>query len=193
MSTLTQITTAVTGNTITAAVWNDEWAQMYGDYNGGITNANISGSAAIATSKLADGALDTGITVADANAASGADFMISGIEFVIDGSGGTISTGVAGDLEIPFDCTINRVSMMADQSGSAVVDIWKDTWGNFPPTNADSITASAVPTITSATNSQDTTLTGWTTTISAGDVLRYNVDSATTITRLTVSLKVTKT
>lgn len=52
MSTLTKITEAVTGNVITAAVWNDEWDQLLADYNGGITNANISGSAAIAASKL---------------------------------------------------------------------------------------------------------------------------------------------
>lgn len=52
MSTLTKITTAVTGNTITADVWNDEFDQIYSDYNGGITNANISSSAAISESKI---------------------------------------------------------------------------------------------------------------------------------------------
>ena len=83
--------------------------------------------------------------------------------------------------------------MLADQSGSIVVDIWKDTYANYPPVDGDSITASAVPTISTATKSQNTTLTGWTTAIAAGDTLRFNVDSATTVTRVTVSLKVTKT
>jgi len=117
---------------------------------------------------------------------------VSAIEFVIDGGGSAISTGIKGDIEIPFACTINRVTLLADQSGSIVVDIWKDTYANFPPTDADSITASAVPTISAATKSQDTTLTGWTTSISAGDILRFNVDSATSITRVTLSLKVTR-
>jgi hypothetical protein len=72
------------------------------------------------------------------------------------------------------------------------VDIWKDTYANYPPTNADSITASAPPTIATAEKSQDTTLTGWTTSIAAGNTLRFNVDSVTTITRLTVALSVTK-
>jgi hypothetical protein len=35
-------------------------------------------------------------------------------------------------------------------------------------------------------------LTGWTTSISAGDVLRFNVDSVTTCTRVTLSLLVTR-
>ena len=115
------------------------------------------------------------------------------ITFIIDGGGSAITTGQKGHLEIPFACTINRVTMMADQSGSIVVDIWKDTYANFPPTDADSITASAPPTISSAQKSQDSTLSGWTTSITAGDILAFNVDSCSTITRVTLSLKVTKT
>lgn len=115
------------------------------------------------------------------------------ITFIIDGGGSAITTGVKGYLEIPFACTINQVTMLADQSGSAVVDIWKDTYANFPPLDADSITAAAVPTITTATKSQDATLTGWTTAIAAGDILGFNVDSATTVTRVTLALKVTAT
>lgn len=115
------------------------------------------------------------------------------ITFIIDGGGSAITTGEKGHLEIPFACTIQAVTTLADQSGSIVVDIWKDTYANFPPTNTDSITASAPPTITTATKAQDTTLTGWTTAITAGDILAFNVDSATTVTRVTLSLKVAKT
>jgi len=82
--------------------------------------------------------------------------------------------------------------VLADQTGSIVVDIWKDSYANFPPTDADSITASAPPTISSAQKSQDSTLTGWTTSISAGDILAFNVDSCSTIARVTLSLKVEK-
>jgi len=114
------------------------------------------------------------------------------ITFIIDGGGSAITTGQKGHLEIPFACTITRVTMLADQSGSIVVDIWKDTYANFPPTDADSITAAAPPTITTAQKSQDSTLTGWTKAITAGDILAFNVDSCTTITRVTISLKVEK-
>lgn len=116
-----------------------------------------------------------------------------GIIFIIDGIGTAITTGEKGHLEIPFNCTIQQVTMAADQTGSIVVDIWKDTYANFPPTVADSITNVTPPTITTALKSQDSTLTNWTTTITTGDILAYNVDSCTNITRLTVSLQAVKT
>jgi hypothetical protein len=122
-----------------------------------------------------------------------ANAKIRSLTFIIDGGGSAITTGIKGDLEIPFACTITRVTMLADQSGSIVVDIWKDSYANVAPTVADTITASAKPTITTAIKSQDATLTGWTTSISAGDVLRFNVDSITSITRVTISIRVTET
>ncbi len=97
------------------------------------------------------------------------------------------------DLIVPFDCTIDSVTMLPDVSGSIVVDIWKDTYANYPPTDADTITASAVPSISSATKSQDTTLTGWTRALTKGEVLRFDVDSVATIARCLVGLGVTRT
>lgn len=114
------------------------------------------------------------------------------LTFVIDGGGATITTGIKGDLEIPFDCEIQQATLLADQTGSIVVDIWKDTYANYPPTVADTITAAAKLIISSAVKSQDATLTGWTKTISVGDILRFNVDSVTSIQRVTLSLKVRK-
>jgi len=119
--------------------------------------------------------------------------LVSTINFIIDGGGAAITTGIKGDIEIPFACTINQVTLLADQSATAVIDIWKDTYANFAPTVADTITAAAIPTITAAIKSQDATLTGWTTAITAGDILRFNVDSNDTAERITLSLKVTKT
>jgi len=107
------------------------------------------------------------------------------LNLIIDGGGSAITSGIKGFVEIPFDCNITQVTMLADISGSAVVDIWKDTYANHAPTDADSITASAVPFISS-------TLTGWTKSFSAGDILAFNVDSATIITLLTISLKITR-
>ena len=57
---------------------------------------------------------------------------IATLTFVIDGGGAAIATGIKGDLEIPFACTINQVTLLADQSGSIVVDIWKDTLRQLP-------------------------------------------------------------
>lgn len=118
--------------------------------------------------------------------------QVATINLVIDGGGAEIADGVQVDVEIPFACTINQVTLLADQSGSIVVDLWADAYANYPPTDDDSITAAAPPTITTATKSQDTTLTGWTTALAAGAILRANVDSCTDIERVTLSLKVTR-
>jgi hypothetical protein len=118
----------------------------------------------------------------------------AGIEFMIDGGGSVISTGIAGWLAAPFACTIKAVRLLADQSGAIKVDIWKDTYANYPPTDADSITASAVPEIAaSGVKDEDTTLTGWTTAVAKGDILYYNVDSVATIERCLVVLEIDKT
>lgn len=118
----------------------------------------------------------------------------SGIQFVIDGGGQAIVSGVKGFLPIQYGFLINQVTMLADQSGSIEVDIWKAAFASFPPTSGNSITASDIPTISSAQKMQDSTLTGWTTQINAGDVLAFNVvNNATSITRVTVALQGKKT
>lgn len=117
----------------------------------------------------------------------------AGIGIVIDNDGLAITTGIKGDLVIPFNCDIVEWTLLADQTGSIVFDIWKDTYANFPPTVADTITGSAKPTISSSTKGQSSTLTGWTVACAAGDILRLNVDSAATIQRVTLFLKLART
>ncbi len=112
------------------------------------------------------------------------------LAFIIDGGGSAITTGQKGHLVVDFACTIKAWTILGDQSGSIVIDVWKDTYANFPPTVADTIAASAKPTLSAAQKNQDTTLTGWTTSLSAGDILAFNVDSAATVTRVLVALKV---
>ena len=127
------------------------------------------------------------------NMTAGSDILIGSTGITIDGGGTTITTGEKGFIQIPFNCTIESWTLIADQSGSIVIDIWKDTYANAPPTAGDTITASAKPTLSSAQKNTNSTLTGWTTTITAGDVLGFNVDSATTVTRVTLILKLEKT
>lgn len=111
------------------------------------------------------------------------------IGITIDGGGLPIKTGVAGDLEIPFGMEITGWTLVADVQGSIVVDVWRGEFANFPPTDADTIAGSEKPTIANATKAQDLTLDTWTTSVTAGDVLRFNVDSVATITRATLTLR----
>lgn len=119
--------------------------------------------------------------------------VVGVVGITIDGGGSAITTGVKGYIECPYAGTIVAATLIADQSGSIVIDVWKDTYANYPPTVADTITASAKPTLSTAQKSQDTTLTGWTTSVSAGDIFGFNVDSATTVTRVHLILKIDRT
>lgn len=113
------------------------------------------------------------------------------LTFIIDGGGSVITTGIKGDLQIPFACTITGWTALADQSGSIVVSVWKDTYANFPPTIADVIMSGTPVTITTATKGQNLAVTP--VTVAEGDILRFNVDSVSTVTRVLVSLTVVKT
>jgi hypothetical protein len=116
------------------------------------------------------------------------DFL--NLAFTIDGGGAVIATGlVPGHVLIPAGFEIVEWTLLADQTGSIVVDIWKDTYANYPPTVADTITAAAKPTISTAVKGQSSTLTSWTTTLAADDVLLFNVDSVTSIQSVTLFLK----
>ena len=112
------------------------------------------------------------------------------LQFIIDGGGSTITTGQKGHLEVPFNCTVQGWTIGANASGSIVVDVWKDTYANFPPTVADTIAGSEKPTLSSATKNQDLTLTSFTTSLTKGDILAFNVDSVTTVQRVLVSIRV---
>ncbi len=179
----------LTNKTLTSPVINSPTGIVKGDV--GLGNVDNTSDA---TKNSASATLTNKTIDAASNTITG---LPAAIEFVIDGGGTTITTGMKGYLEIPFSCAINRNTLLADQSGSIVVDIFKCTYSNFDPTthpaSGDKITASAPPTISTAKKSQDSTLTGWTTAISAGDILGFNVNSVTSIQKATLSLKVVKT
>lgn len=113
------------------------------------------------------------------------------VGITIDGQGQAISTGNKGYVYCPYAGTITAATLIADVSGSCVIDVWKAAYPTVP-TVANTITASAKPTLSSAQVSQNTTLTGWTTSVSAGDVFGFNVDSASTVKRVTLTLTVQK-
>jgi len=112
--------------------------------------------------------------------------------FIIDNPGSAIPTGAKGPFMVPAG-TIVAVRLLADQTGSIKIDLWKDSFANYPPTDADSICGGNEPEITNDDTYEDTTLTGWTTTLAADDIIMVNVDSCTTIERCSVILKIQRT
>lgn len=107
---------------------------------------------------------------------------------VFDGAGSVLTAADQGDVSIPFPCTILGWVMLANTPGSIEIDIWKDTYANYPPTSTDTITGTTTPAITGGVKASSSVLTGWTTAITAGDTLRFTIISVATITRVTLAL-----
>lgn len=102
---------------------------------------------------------------------------------------GVITTGVKLYVEVPVSMRITGWTLVSTLSGSIVIDVWKDSYANFPPTVADTIAGSEKPTLSSAQKAQDLTLSTWTTDITAGEVLAFKVDSAATVEQVTLTLR----
>lgn len=122
------------------------------------------------------------------------DLSDAAVGYAIDGAGTVISTGVAGlGFRAPFAFTINTWTLLADQTGSITIDIWKDSYANFPPTVADSMIGAGTKPALSSARANTASPSSWTTTsVAAGDVLFFNVDSCSTITSVSITLKVTR-
>jgi hypothetical protein len=156
------------------------------------SNASTSATNASTSATNASTSATNAANSATAAAASLAAMDDAEIVMTIDGGGLVILAGKKGAMEIPFNCTIDKWTITADQSGSITIDVNKSTYSGYPTTT--SITASATPAISSAQKAQSSTLTGWTTSLSAGDIVEFEVDATpTSITLATISLKVTKT
>jgi hypothetical protein len=137
------------------------------------------------TNKSIDGSEITSGTIAAARLG-----LTQVIGLVIDGGGSTPATGAKGFIAVPFNCIITGWTMLADVSGSDQITISKGTYASYP--TVSSIVASAPPNLSGAQKNTTSTLTGWTTSLNAGDILSFNLDSATTVTRIVLELQVTR-
>lgn len=117
------------------------------------------------------------------------NLKLSCLTFGWDGAGVDLIAGQLLRGRASYPMTITDVTVLADISGDCVVDIWKDTFTNYPPTAPDSITGTAPPTLTASNKSYNTTLTGWTTTVNTGDTFICRITSISGgITQLNVTL-----
>lgn len=108
----------------------------------------------------------------------------------LDGGGSALTTGLKHWVQAPDAGQITGWEILPDQSGSLVIDIWKAAYADLPATDGNSITASAPPTLSSAVKAVGTALTGWTVDFAKDDWFYFNVDSASTVTKATLVLKV---
>jgi hypothetical protein len=113
---------------------------------------------------------------------AGAETMMT---FVISGGGSAVDAGVTDPVicqRVETDFALSAWYIYSDQDGDIVLDIWKDVWANYPPTNTDSIAGTEKPTLSSADTASDTSLGSMTTDWNTGDVVCVEIESAATLT-----------
>lgn len=110
------------------------------------------------------------------------------IGITIDGGGSVITPGTKGYRSFMASGTIVRWRIMADVAGDIEFDIFKDAYAGWIPST--SIVGSSPPEMTATTLNEDTTLSGWSTGINAGDIFKFDVVSVTNITRVTLELTI---
>lgn len=182
-----------TGTTVTATNLNGQAIDVATITATSLGTLNISTTNLTSTLVSATNVNFSGATILDSNINTNADLLLQGFSFIIDGGTETIGNGtVKGFALIPFNATVTNLYLIADQTGNIAIDIWKSTYSDTNlPTDGNSIFGSVV---FSLSNAQAMSLSsGFTGSIIANDVIRFNVDSCTTITNCTVGISMRKT
>lgn len=128
----------------------------------------------------------TGGTIEGIGASSGTVEFMSAFGITIDGASSVPSTGSWGFIQVPYPATITGWTVLADQPGSAVVQVKKCTFAQFP-TNSD-ITGGSPPTLSGTQAAQNSSLP-WVTAVAGGDIFEFLLTSVSSVTRLTVTIQ----
>ena len=109
------------------------------------------------------------------------------VNYVIDSGSLPMQTGDKGKLTIDVTGVIENIRVLSDQTGDIVFEIDKTTFANYP--NFSTMTGGNKVQLTNTDKYFDDVLNNWTSTIVAGDILRFNVISVNNIRRILISLK----
>jgi hypothetical protein len=104
---------------------------------------------------------------------------------------GTAAEVIDDAVVCPYSGTITSVIITANASGSIELDVWKSASG--VPTVADTICNASYPALSAAQQDKAISVAGWSSTaITAGDTIKFEVRSVSTITQATVQLVIAK-
>lgn len=96
-----------------------------------------------------------------------------------DTTGSALTSGPIVYFTIPYACAISAWNITVD-AGTVTFDIWKIATGAAVPTVTNTITASALPALSTGTALHSTTLTSWTTAVSANDIVGIQLKTVAT-------------
>lgn len=126
-----------------------------------------------------------------------ANLRLGAVSATLDGGGAVLTVNSQANVTIPYAGVITGWEIVENSStpisSSAVVSVWKDTYANYPPTVADTI-FSTNPTLSSAIKNQNLspTFVGAGATVTANDMLIFNLDSITSAQKLRITIFITK-
>ena len=114
------------------------------------------------------------------------------IPFSFDAGTSYLSGTISRCNVLTYAATITGVSMVANATGNATVDIQTVSLASYTgPSSASSITASATPTLNVAAKYSDSTLTGWSKSIAANTVVCAVMSGAASLSWIAGKLSVT--
>ena len=132
-------------------------------------------------------------------------FDAIGFDYVIDGSGAAITTGVKFPIRFPVAMTIDNVTLTGDVAGSADIDFcYKASWDSDVVTTSDSLLTAAtsdggttdkmLQIVTNTISSDTYPAANWTSaTVAQGGAFALRVHANATITRITAHFRASKT
>jgi len=108
----------------------------------------------------------------------------------VDGGTSVPTSGSLGYWSCPSNGVIKSWDIFGDVSGSCSVDVRRATYASFP--TFSSIAGSEKPALSSQQKNRNTTISTWSTSLVAGDVIEFYLESATTLKRINVVVKYIK-
>jgi hypothetical protein len=109
------------------------------------------------------------------------------INYIVDSGSIAMIAGNKGSVTLDVSGILENIVILSDQEGDLVLDIKKSNYSTFP--TFSSIVGGTYVQMTNARKVRDDTLSGWTTTIVAGDILTFDVVAVNNINRFLISLK----
>ena len=108
---------------------------------------------------------------------------------LVVGNSSEVSTGGKEQTRVivPFSGEIISWQIIVDTPSTLTLDVWKS---DTIPTNSDSITGSAKPSLSDQQFATSSTLTGWTTSVSINDIFILEVESNNNATHITLTLMI---
>ena len=158
---------------------------QYGGGSGGNSIASLSAASGDVSAAATSASETNVVATLKANLKTGS----CGVTF--DGGGQVVQNKTAY-VQMPYNGTLGAWSMVADQAGACTITVSKGTFGTFPPTSAVYSTQPAIP-ATNITATSPGAYNPGMATVTAGDVLKFDISGVSTITWVNLTISITKT